>query len=238
MMKLFTKLLVSLCILTLTFSNTLVVNAVEKKDLNILEEQKKLMQDENITPSKMTEKDLKVLKNAEKQVKEIKELRNNLQKEKFEEFALDKEIPQIKYTTDTDEGSTFIYVSNKVYKNTKTKETIVTTSIYDNYSEKIIQFVAEKSKDNGKNREYIMNYKDYDTSKVTKKDNKEDEDKASTSKSKKKKFKFNGKSFACSAAGLVACGQICLVYALMGPVAGGTCGAACGIAFAAVCAVT
>ncbi|WEZ69592.1 hypothetical protein [Bacillus altitudinis] len=114
MMKLFTKLLVSLCILMLTFSNTLVVNAVEKKDLNILEEQKKLMQDENITPSKMTEKDLKVLKNAEKQVKEIKELRNNLKKEKFEEFALDKEIPQIKYTTDTDEGSTFIYVRNKV----------------------------------------------------------------------------------------------------------------------------
>ncbi|MEW4195855.1 putative immunity/bacteriocin fusion bifunctional protein [Bacillus altitudinis] len=232
-MKLFTKLLVSVCILTLTFSNTLIANAIEKKELNILEEQKKLLKDDNITPSIMTEKDLKILKNAEKQVKEIADLRNNLKKENFDEFSLEKDIPQIKYTTETDEGNAFVYVSNKVYKNKKTKEIIVTTSIYDNYSDKIVQFVAEKTKDNGKTREYIMNYKDYDTSKITKKDNK-DEEKASTSKG----FKWNGKSFACSSAGLLACAQICMVYAFMGPVAASVCGGACGVAFAAVCSTT
>lgn len=49
-------------------------------------------------------------------------------------------------------------------------------------------------------------------------------------------FTWNGKSFQCSVAGLVVCFSYCLGWNIVGPVAGGVCDVACGLAFAAMCA--
>lgn len=49
-------------------------------------------------------------------------------------------------------------------------------------------------------------------------------------------FTFNGKSFACSMAGLVACSSYCFGWGLVNPLAGLTCEGVCGVAMAAACA--
>ena len=50
-------------------------------------------------------------------------------------------------------------------------------------------------------------------------------------------FTFDGAAFACSTAGLIACTTYCLAWYLVGGVPGIVCDAACGLAFAAVCAM-
>lgn len=153
-------------------------------------------------------------------ISSVNNLKNELKKDGFKKQKVDNEKTSYKYSiAGTNET---VYMTSDVYESKD--EMVVTFTQYNEYNDKISLFYAEKRSavDSEKEPEILMEY-------IPETDNSSDG--ISTYD-----FNWNGKSFACSATGLLACGQYCGVWALVNPIAGGTCGAICGTAFAAACA--
>lgn len=227
------KLLLSVMAIALIF-NSLVLSVSAEENESLVDKQKELIRDKNVNIDVMTDKEVKDLYKMEEEIEEAKNLKNEIEKNNFEKVLIENENSKIKYSALTSEGKVYTYMSNDIYKNKETNELIVTQTIYDSYSNEIKQFVAEKrSMEDPDQKEILLNYKDenIDNQNIDKKDN---DDGISLFKS----FTWNGKSFACSMTGLFACGQYCAVWAMVNPIAGGTCSAVCGTVFAAACAVS
>lgn len=224
-MKKYLKFTIIISLLFLFISNTMPYSeAKETKENNLLSMQKEKFKDKNIEIQEMSQKEIQFLQTLQEKNKDIKNIKAQMQKENYKEIKLENINSKLKYTTKDGKGYGFIV--NSAYKNEKTKNIVVTETIYDSYNKKITKFVAEK-KSSTKNQEgKLLANKDY----VEKTPDK-------NTKILKAGFKWNGKSFSCSMAGLYACAHYCGVWAIVNPIAGGACQAVCGTAFAAACSV-
>lgn len=120
------------------------------------------------------------------------------------------------------------YVILKQYVNDN-GETVLAMFVYDANINNLISVIAEKSnKDNV--LESFFSFSEYNPNEP------DNELENSGSEIGTMGFTFNGKSFACSMAGLVACSSYCIFWGLVNPLAGLTCEIACGTAMAAACA--
>lgn len=229
LLKLVSVFTILIATVSIGFSN--ITHAQENKNQNssVLTQQRKNHQDVNINV--MSSSEINNVNNSENQISDITSFRKKIMNQGFKEMKLENQNSNLKYSKKTEDGIIDGYISNKAYKNTKTNEIIVTETLYDTYYNEVSQFVAEKRSinSNSNNGKLLLNYKSQN---IVKADDTKDHQITTYSK---KKFKFNGKSFACSLGGLYACGQFCGVWAAVHPIAGGTCGAVCGGAFAAAC---
>ena len=98
-------------------------------------------------------------------------------------------------------------------------EPLLVQVLYNSDTDSLISVYAEKLDTRESKLEPYMDYSEYKESEIQTYD-----------------FTWNGKSFQCSVAGLVVCFSYCLGWNIVGPVAGGVCDIACGLAFAAMCA--
>jgi putative immunity protein/bacteriocin len=234
-------------IFVLLFSSFSFSASAAEKTGTVLDKQREAVKEHGVNVNVLSENELDFLEDKEKSIKTIVSFKEDLVNSNFENFSMKKDDSKLKYSGQTEDGIVDMYMSNDTYINEKTNELIVTTVIYDSYSDQIIQFLAEKrSMDDAEKTEILINWKNKDRESFSKNKKKdtvivadnsgEKNQYAVNKKKKKKKFKWNGKSFVCSMGGLLACGQYCAVWALVNPIAGGTCSAVCGTAFAAVCA--
>lgn len=199
--------------------NSHLVSAKESSN-ELLNDQKELAQASNlnIDINVMNEDEIRSTTNKENNVDEIFETKQQIISDGFVEIEIGNEESKLKYVSE-DDKELYVHIITRAYENTETKEVIVTQTIFDGANNEIEQFLAEKSStDNPEENIQLVNY----TNPIP--------------QIQTFDFSFNGKSFVCSVAGLLACGQYCGIWALVNPIAGGTCAGVCGIAFAAACA--
>ncbi|WP_229293688.1 putative immunity/bacteriocin fusion bifunctional protein [Staphylococcus ratti] len=170
----------------------------------------------------MSKEEIKFVQNLKDKDKTIKNFENQMKKVGFKEIKLDDKNSKLKYISKkAKEKDVYGFIVNTAYKNEKTKEIVVSETIYDSYNKKITKFVAGKQKMEKNAKDKILVNKNY----IEKKD--------STTYG----FTWNGKAFACSMGGLLACAHYCGIWLIVNPIAGGTCQAVCGTAFAAACSL-
>lgn len=170
----------------------------------------------------MTNEELSYVNDKVNEIEDVTNLKNEISNDGFEELNVAKDKTSYKYSIEGSEG-TAVYMTSEVYESDD--EMIVTFTQYDEYNDNVSLYYAEKRStvDVNQEPESMLEYSNAGEN---------NNDGISTYAS----FNWNGQSFACSATGLFACAQFCGVWALVNPIAGGTCGAVCGLAFAAACA--
>ncbi|WP_240622422.1 putative immunity/bacteriocin fusion bifunctional protein, partial [Staphylococcus lutrae] len=181
---------------------------------------------ENVEITKMSEKEKEDLEKLTSKNNDIIQLEKKIKKDGFTEFKLNDENSKLKYIIKNQDGKKeYGFIVSTVYKNTKTKEIIVSELIYDSYHNKITKFVAEKRKQTENKEGKLIVNKNY----IAQEDNQNAPQAVG--------FKWNGKAFACSMGGLYACAHYCGVWAIVNPIAGAGCEVVCGTAFAAACSL-
>lgn len=226
----FIKFTLSISLILILFISNLSFAHADSKQNSLLDNQREKFKNENVEITQMNQDEINFLKKLQSKDSNIKNFENKMQKEGFKEIPLDAKNSKLKYTTNyTNNKKGYGYIVNSAYKNKNTKEIVISETIYDSHNKKITKFVAEKrNMDNNKNGKLLVN-KNY----VDNNSQGNNQDQTAT-----RGFKWNGKSFACSMAGLYACAHYCGVWAVVNPIAGGTCEAVCGTAFAAACSVS
>ncbi|HGZ3149566.1 TPA: putative immunity/bacteriocin fusion bifunctional protein [Staphylococcus aureus] len=225
--KLFSIISLFLLVFSANFSNAY---ANEEQKSSLLENQKEKLKSKNIEVTQMTKKEISFLEQLQNKNEDMQKFEKQMKKEGFKKIKLEDKNSKLKYlATEANDKNAYGYIANNAYKNEKTKEIVVSETIYDNYNKKITKFIAEKrSMTENKEGKILINknYVEYKAEKV-------DKNRPVTYAG----FKWNGKAFACSMAGLYACAHYCGVWAIVNPIAGGVCEAVCGTAFAAGCSV-
>ncbi|OZT76208.1 putative immunity/bacteriocin fusion bifunctional protein [Salinicoccus roseus] len=222
-MKILKSFLALALVLSFTWSS---VSKVKAESTIIASQQENLEELEKLVGKDVT---MEVMSNSEKEyidsklsdISSVNNFEDQLKKEKFKKQKVENEKTSYKYSiADTNET---VYMTSDVYESKD--EMVVTFTQYNAYNDEISLFYAEKRStvNSDEEPETLIEY----TPQV-----KDKSDMVSTAD-----FTWNGKSFACSATGVLACGQYCGVWALVNPVAGGTCTVVCGLAFAAACSM-
>lgn len=216
-----------LLVFSTNFSNAY---ANEEQKSSLLENQKEKLKSKNIEVSQMTKKEISFLEQLQNKNEDMQKFEKQMKKEEFKKIKLEDKNSKLKYlATEANDKNAYGYIANNAYKNEKTKEIVVSETIYDNYNKKITKFIAEKRSMTENKEGKILINKNYVEHKAEKVDKNKPVAYAG--------FKWNGKAFACSMAGLYACAHYCGVWAIVNPIAGGVCEAVCGTAFAAGCSV-
>lgn len=121
----------------------------------------------------------------------------------------------------------------QLYKD-DTGDAVLVQFIVDNVNSCVAHVVAQKLLNGNSTPKTIFEYSGYKSSDVATKSR---QPQFAVVLKKRKSFHWDGKSFACSLAGLFACGEYCGVWAVVNVGAGATCSGVCGIAWAAVCSL-
>lgn len=214
--------LVSICLVILSSP----VHAADKK--SVLEMQSEKFADLEINVEVMEDDEVEKVKNEENKIQQVNSFKESLKDKGFKKMRMKKKDTNLKYWVETEKGAVHSYIVNEVYKNKD--KVVVTQTTYDGQTEEIQQFYAnQRSMSDLEQSKDLINYKNQIVI-----DDVEEDDGINLSSS----FKWNGKSFACSMAGVLACGHHCAIWAIIHPIAGGSCTVLCGAAFAIGCSMT
>ncbi|MCO4338802.1 putative immunity/bacteriocin fusion bifunctional protein [Staphylococcus agnetis] len=230
-MKIIKILSIMFILFSISINQFSIANA--KENQSVLSKQREELKNEKIDIHVMSEKEKNEIIKLENAILQVKKFKEEMNKQGFKEIQMSNEDSSLKYIDKKSNKNQYGYITNHVYKNAKTNEVVISQTIYDSYNKKITKFVAGKQNLKVKSEEkLIINYKDTQNDAKSTSDNAEKNTVIRASS-----FKFAGKSFACGMGGVLACGHYCGIWAIVNPIAGGTCGAVCGTAFTAACSL-
>ncbi|GAB5786712.1 hypothetical protein JMUB7518_27410 [Staphylococcus aureus] len=120
----------------------------------------------------MTKKEISFLEQLQNKNEDMQKFEKQMKKEGFKKIKLEDKNSKLKYlATEANDKNAYGYIANNAYKNEKTKEIVVSETIYDNYNKKITKFIAEKrSMTENKEGKILINknYVEYKAEKVDK----------------------------------------------------------------------
>ncbi|EUX26992.1 hypothetical protein O452_02748, partial [Staphylococcus aureus M0327] len=167
--KLFSIISLFLLVFSANFSNAY---ANEEQKSSLLENQKEKLKSKNIEVSQMTKKEISFLEQLQNKNEDMQKFEKQMKKEGFKKIKLEDKNSKLKYlATEANDKNAYGYIANNAYKNEKTKEIVVSETIYDNYNKKITKFIAEKrSMTENKEGKILINknYVEYKAEKVDK----------------------------------------------------------------------
>lgn len=192
--------------------------AIEQKDeLTQLEEAAR-EEDMNVTINEMSVDELKQISGYEEQVFLSQNINKKLSDGGYREVTSD-EVKNFKISDNKEDG-VFTYNVYHVFEN-QNNDVVILQTVYDSVRDKIVSVYGEQDKKDSKDskqRTEFVNYMDFSVNNMS-----------------RKSFTWNGRSFACSATGVLACVSYCFTWAMVHPAAGVVCDVACGAVFAWAC---
>lgn len=211
----------------LALVNVISIGEIKAEDQFHVQQQVKIAEleeqmGEEIEMEVMSNDEIDYVNQQSNNIESVSNLKEEIMNEGFEKVEVTNDKTSYKYTVVGTEHT--VYMTSEVYESND--EMIVTFAQYNKYNDDISVYYAEKRStiDVNQDPESLIEYS-----------NPGEVENDGNMIESQSSFTWNGQEFACNMTGLFACGQVCGVWAVVNPIAGGTCTAVCGTAFGVAC---